>query len=100
MRVTSGRRATDGLAGWLYTGKHGGCVGGRSWFRSSDRPFIQGAVQDLAKVLVFVGTWTTVTTLSGMRDAEKMVKRCRLKGTAVRKRIELLTEVSSITKGK
>jgi hypothetical protein len=38
--------------------------------------------------------------LLGMRDAEKMIKRCRLKGTAVRKRIELLTEVSSITKGK
>ena len=50
--------------------------------------------------MVFIGTWTTVTTLSGMRDAEKMVKRCRLKGTAVRNRIELLTEVSNITKGK
>ena len=50
--------------------------------------------------MVFIGTWTTVTTLSGMRDAGKIVQRFRSKGTAVRKRIELLTEVSSITKGK
>ena len=42
--------------------------------------------------MVFIGTWTTVTTLSGMRDAEKMVKRCRLKGTAVKKRIDMLME--------
>jgi len=35
-----------------------------------------------------------------MRDAEKMVKRFRSKGTAVKKRIDMLTEVSSITEGK
>ena len=50
--------------------------------------------------MVFIGTWTTVTTLSGMRDAEKMAKRCRLKGIAVSNSIRFLTEVSSITKGK
>ena len=42
--------------------------------------------------MVFIGTWTTVTTLSGMRDAGKIVQRFRSKGTAVKKRIDMLME--------
>lgn len=35
-----------------------------------------------------------------MRDADKMVQRFRLRGLAAKKRLDALTEVSSITKGR
>ena len=54
----------------------------------------------MAEVSIFIGTWTAVTTLSGMRDVDKMAQRFRTKGAAVKKRIDMLTEVSSITEGK
>lgn len=54
----------------------------------------------MAEVPVFIGTWAAVTARAGMRDADKMVQRFRLQGTAVKKRLDALTEVSSITKGK
>ena len=54
----------------------------------------------MAEVSVFIGTWATVTALLGMRDARKMAQRFRLKGTTVKKRLDMLTEVSSITKDK
>ena len=54
----------------------------------------------MAEVPVFIVTWTAVTTRAGMRDADKMVQRFRLQGDAVKRRLDVLTSVSSITKGK
>ena len=88
------------MASGVYTWEYGRCTRSRSSLRSSYRPFFQGTIQDVAEVSIFIGTWTTVTTLSGMRDVDKMAQRFRTKGAAVKKRIDMLTEVSSITEGK
>jgi hypothetical protein len=46
----------------------------------------------VAEVSIFIGTWTTVTTRAGMRDAGKMAQRLRLKGTTVKKLTDTITE--------
>lgn len=83
----------------LHLGQSGHSARGRANLRGGDNPFFHGPVQGVAAFTLFVATWAWVTARSGMRDVTKKAQMLQLRGTAVKKRLDALTEVSGEAKG-
>ena len=53
-----------------------------------------GSVVNTARAGLFVGTWTAVTTISGMRDVTRLARRLRQGNASARSRL-----LDALTKG-
>ena len=85
------RRASNGLAAWIYTRKHS-----RELYRGEAVRLSGGGAVDsatnAARGIVFVNTWAAVTAKSGMRDLAKTAQKLRLKNLVVKNKIDALID--------